>query len=732
MKTVQRGKFVKWKRIISFKYIFLLSFLFMLFFKTNLCFANVGDANDGLDFEEIARGETDLGQFFEKFTWVGLGVNDENNSITYVSKFILGEEGLNDFLVDGDESRIFFFKSQWDAMANRSIFYNKNEYKRKFGLLRAENGKIYWSSLSNEQKYQLLDYKSATYSNGMKFNFWLSDSSNSSNMYSYVSENGFLINVSDSSLVRGIRPVIDLSCSNIVNAEKISDDSNLEEKYKLTILDEDFNFGDLNLNSQNVSNTTQKIKCGEKISLTTAITKFPDDYFDIETVSLWFKIVGNDSEKKRKIYKCEGNECKYEVSNGICSVDIDFSILPGEYEVYVWPQVNDRAGSNLCALPKHFTAQVGKPNVVDIDVYDSNNFQEHGYNIPVKSNGKLEIEFNDSMKVESSGIVSLNDLLVDPKDCNWEDSKRLIVDYSNLESGIDYKIFVSQFENSKGYEIENNSDYHLLVENGQIFTVSFETNGGSDVSSQQIAEGGVLMIPGIPTKKDRNFVGWYIDENLTTEYDFKSLINSNFTLYAKWKDEWVNPFEDVKETDWYYEDLKCMCKKGCICGKGNKTFGPNEQVTRAQMMAMVGKMNEVEEGKHPGRNFDDIDSKEYYTPYVNWGFKNKVVNGVGSGKFAPDSNITREDFTTILYRNLLFLDEKLPENKELPEDEVVFDDESEVSSYAKKAVKSLSDSGLIGSKSGKSFSPKSDITRAETVVLLKKFIDKFDTGDLNK
>ncbi len=64
--------------------------------------------------------------------------------------------------------------------------------------------------------------------------------------------------------------------------------------------------------------------------------------------------------------------------------------------------------------------------------------------------------------------------------------------------------------------------------------VTFETNGGSSVSSQTIDYNTVASEPTAPTRTGYTFVGWYTDSALTIEWDFDTKITADITLYAKW------------------------------------------------------------------------------------------------------------------------------------------------------------------------------------------------------
>ena len=70
------------------------------------------------------------------------------------------------------------------------------------------------------------------------------------------------------------------------------------------------------------------------------------------------------------------------------------------------------------------------------------------------------------------------------------------------------------------------------------FTVSFDSNGGSDVPEQLIGEGNQATRPQNPSKTGFGFAGWFTDEALTIEYDFDTPVTGDITLYAAWDDNY--------------------------------------------------------------------------------------------------------------------------------------------------------------------------------------------------
>lgn len=67
------------------------------------------------------------------------------------------------------------------------------------------------------------------------------------------------------------------------------------------------------------------------------------------------------------------------------------------------------------------------------------------------------------------------------------------------------------------------------------YTVTFNTNGGSDVDSLSVDYGDTVTKPADPTRDGYTFAGWYSDESLATAWNFETdTVSKDTTLYAKW------------------------------------------------------------------------------------------------------------------------------------------------------------------------------------------------------
>lgn len=83
-----------------------------------------------------------------------------------------------------------------------------------------------------------------------------------------------------------------------------------------------------------------------------------------------------------------------------------------------------------------------------------------------------------------------------------------------------------------GSDDTNSDDDKEPIE--QKYTITYNTNGGSTINSEQFIYDTVPTKPSNPTKNGYDFKGWYFDQTLNNEYEFSYSLKENITLYAKW------------------------------------------------------------------------------------------------------------------------------------------------------------------------------------------------------
>ena len=82
----------------------------------------------------------------------------------------------------------------------------------------------------------------------------------------------------------------------------------------------------------------------------------------------------------------------------------------------------------------------------------------------------------------------------------------------------------------------------------QKYVVTFNSNGGSDVSSQTVMENSKAIKPARPSRSGYVFDGWYTDINGGTLFDFNTRIKGNITLYAHWNKIYNETAEQLRKS----------------------------------------------------------------------------------------------------------------------------------------------------------------------------------------
>ena len=173
-------------------------------------------------------------------------------------------------------------------------------------------------------------------------------------------------------------------------------------------------------------------------------------------------------------------------------------------------------------------------------------------------------------------------------------------------------------------------------------------------------------------------------------------------------------FSDVKDNDWYFEYVTELAEKGIVSGNGNGGFAPNDNVTREQFLKMIIEATDIEANESEN-TFADV-ADDWYKPYVLTAKNLGIVNGVSDNEFGIGSNITRQDMAVMITRTI----EKLGitiEEKEVD----AFEDNNKVTDYAKDAVEYMKSIGLIEGYNNE-YRPHDNLTRAEAAKVISQLL----------
>ena len=195
-----------------------------------------------------------------------------------------------------------------------------------------------------------------------------------------------------------------------------------------------------------------------------------------------------------------------------------------------------------------------------------------------------------------------------------------------------------------------------------------------------------------------------------------SVLISSFHCFAK---NTTSVFTDVPEHEWFAESIEYVKDKGLMNGITVTTFEPQTSITRGMIVTIIYRLE-----RSPKVNgelqFSDVNPTYYYCTPIIWASENGIVNGYSKDTFAPDDEITREQFATILYRyakkkgiNVSYDDEKVNLTN--------YEDEKKISDYAVNAISWAKETGLIKGVTVTTLEPQGKATRAQAATIFMRF-----------
>ena len=334
-------------------------------------------------------------------------------------------------------------------------------------------------------------------------------------------------------------------------------------------------------------------------------------------------------------------------------------------------------------------------------------------------------------------------------------------------------------------------------------TVTFDSQGGSQVPSQDITVGEPVSQPDDPTRTGYRFLGWYTAATGGARWDFTQPVTGDQTLYAQWAylppanpnykitigdtengtvtvnptaakegttvtitpvpdagyqvgtvsvtdrfgqavavDQQADgtytfvmpdgqvtvevtflqgeapdlPFSDVTESDWFYDAVTYAYENGLMDRVGMGLFAPNSETTRAQLVTILHRLA-GQPAPSGDSGFSDVETGTWYTDAVAWAAQNGIVNGVSDTQFAPGDDITREQLAVILYRYATYQGYDVSQQADLSG----FVDAGTISTYAQEALSWASAQGLVLGFEDDSLRPQGNASRAQIAAVLMRF-----------
>lgn len=239
-----------------------------------------------------------------------------------------------------------------------------------------------------------------------------------------------------------------------------------------------------------------------------------------------------------------------------------------------------------------------------------------------------------------------------------------------------------------------------------------------------------VRLPYTPAKGEQtgNLYAVYVDDAGKVEWITKSSYNASlkavvfetdhFSVYGVGYKNPAPAFTDITG-HWAADNILFAASRGLLSGTSDTTFSPGTGMTRGMFVTALGRLAGINPDSYQTGKFTDVKADAYYAPYVNWAAQTGIVEGVTATTFAPDTNINREQMAVIMKNYAAKLGYDLPQTLKA----VTFADNTQISSWAKDAVKSMQQAGILAGKNENKFDPKGTATRAEVATVLRRFVE---------
>ena len=239
-----------------------------------------------------------------------------------------------------------------------------------------------------------------------------------------------------------------------------------------------------------------------------------------------------------------------------------------------------------------------------------------------------------------------------------------------------------------------------------------------------------VRLPYTPANGEQtgNLYAVYVDDAGKVEWITKSSYNASlkavvfetghFSVYGVGYKNPAPAFTDITG-HWAADNILFATSRGLLSGTSDTTFSPDTGMTRGMFVTALGRLAGINPDSYQTGKFTDVKADAYYAPYVNWAAQAGIVEGVTATTFAPDTNINREQMAVIMKNYAAKLGYDLPQTLKA----VTFADNTQISSWAKDAVKSMQQAGILAGKNGNNFDPKGTATRAEVATVLRRFVE---------
>ena len=272
----------------------------------------------------------------------------------------------------------------------------------------------------------------------------------------------------------------------------------------------------------------------------------------------------------------------------------------------------------------------------------------------------------------------------------------------------------------EAYFVSNNTRIHDFKGGSVELSIPYRANGA--IRAWFLKEDGTREpVSARYDKENAQLILHHFSHYVIEELDSSAA----YTVCAKDDSCPLGAFGDLTATAWYHDGVHYCVEKGLMHGISADKFLPDGSVTRAQLAAILWRL-EGNPAPVSTAGFSDVADGAWYAGAVRWAADSGVVKGYADGRFRPNDAVTREQMATLLYRFAGYKGYDVSIGGDT--DILRFVDGAAVGGYAVPAMRWACGSGLMTGaqrNGGMALAPRDTTTRAQTATLLTRFQSAF-------
>ena len=295
-------------------------------------------------------------------------------------------------------------------------------------------------------------------------------------------------------------------------------------------------------------------------------------------------------------------------------------------------------------------------------------------------------------------------------------SKRTTGSSDHYYKPVDYNINILESTNGNVYtnksKANTNDKITITIEPDKYYTLGYITVTDESNNKIELDKTSETTYEFTMKSSNMNIKAWFVSDG-------------SHQSCGKGEDCPISRYDDTIPNSWYHDGLHYSINSNIITGIDSRTLSPNTNCTRAMLIQILWNI-ENNPGVNYLIPFKDIETDAWYTEAVRWAASNRIVSGYSNDTFGPNDELTREQLILILYNYLQF---KQIEVKPIIEDLIVkditnFTDHTDISSYAQEAINWAYKNNIVTGTEQGLLVPKAKATRAQVATIIQRIFDR--------